>query len=61
MYWDVRNVVIEFQMKSPKGKVYASGFLEGIRNALDDYVDGVLYNMALANLGWKIRVGNFIY
>lgn len=44
MYWDVRNVVIGFQMRSPKGKVYASGAIEGIRNALDDYVDGWLNN-----------------
>jgi len=44
MYWDVRNVIIKFQMKSPKGKVYPSGSIEKIRNSLDDYVDGWLNN-----------------
>lgn len=31
-------------MESPKGPIYASGAIEKIRNALDDYVDGWLRN-----------------
>lgn len=44
LYWDVRSIIINFQIESPRGPVYASGAIEKIRNALDDYVDGWLNN-----------------
>jgi hypothetical protein len=44
LYWDVRGIVIDFQIESPKGPIYASGAIEKIRNGLDDYVRGWLDN-----------------
>lgn len=40
LYAEVRSIIIRFQLESPKAPVYASGFLESIRNAHDDCIYG---------------------